>query len=248
MDLTTEALVLAALPHGENGAVVRFLTPGDGLVAGYVRGGRSRRLRPVLQPGNRVVLGLRARVESQLAAATVELSAARAGIAVDALGAASLDWLTAASAALLSEGIDHGRLYAALEALLGAMALGAGDRAAAAGVARYELLLLAELGFGLDLSACAATGATEDLAYVSPRSSRAVSRAAGAPYAARLLALPGFLRGEGGSPGWADILAGLRTTGFFVARDLLGDRRPGLGEARHRLATLAAQRAEAAEL
>ena len=243
MDLHTPALVLAALPHGESGAVVRFLTPGDGLIAGYVRGGRSRRLRPVLQPGNRVELGLRARVESQLAAATVELAASRAGIAVDALGAAALGWLTAATAALLSEGASHAPLYGALDALLEAMALGADDRTVAAGVARYELLLLAELGFGLDLASCAATGTSTDLAYVSPKSSRAVSRGAGAPYAARLLPLPAFLTGADAPPGWDDIAAGLATTGFFVARDLIGERREGLAAARHRLATIAAQRA-----
>jgi DNA repair protein RecO (recombination protein O) len=246
MELDTPALVLAALPHGENGAVVRFLTPGDGLMAGYVRGARSRRLRPVLQPGNRVELGLRARVDSQLAAATVELSASRAGIAVDALGAAALDWLTAATAALLTEGAAHPRLYTALDALLGAMALGAEDRAVAAGVARYELLLLAELGFGLDLASCAATGATTDLAYVSPKSSRAVSRAAGAPYAARLLPLPGLLLGAAGTPDWSDVGAALVTTGFFVERDLLDERRAGLAEARHRLATIATRRGEPA--
>jgi len=235
MEVITPAIVCALLAHGEHGAVVRFLTPADGLVAGYVRGGRSTRLRPVLQPGNGVTLSLRARVDTQLAAATVELIAARAALATSVAGLAALDWLTSLTATALSEGVPHPALYMALEALITAIAAGADALPLAEGVVRYELLLLAELGFGLDLTRCAATGETADLCYVSPKSSQAVSRGAGLPYAARLLPLPAFLIGD--AP--ADAVAvhdGLALTGYFLERDVLAGRRLDIFGARERLA------------
>ena len=235
MHLAAAAIVLTALPHGEHGAVVRFLTPGDGVVAGYVRGGRSRKLRPVLQPGNIVALDLRARVDTQLAAATVELVTSRAGLAFDRLHAAATEWLTALTAAVLGEGQAVPRLHAALDALLGGMAAGLAGADAAAGVARYELLLLDASGFGLDLGSCAATGAIDDLAFVSPKSSQAISAGAGAPYATKLLPLPPLLRGAGAAPGWHDVAAALKTTGWFVERDLLIGREAALRPARARL-------------
>ena len=238
MHLTTPALVLTALPHGEHGAVVRFLTPDDGLQAGYVRGGRSRRIRPSLQPGNVVALELRARVDTQLAAATVELVTSRAGLAFDRLTAAATEWLTILTAALLPEGQAHVRLHAGLDALLGGMSAGIPAADAAAGIARYELLLLAELGFGLDLSQCAATGSTDDLVYVSPRSSQAVSRAAGAPYAAKLLPLPALLREDRAATGWLGVDDALTTTGWFLERNLLTGRATELLAARARLVTI----------
>lgn len=237
MDRTTAAIVCAVLPHGEHGAVVRFLAAETGLVAGYVAGGRSRRLRPVLQPGNGVEVRLRARTETQLAAATVELVRARTAIAAERLPAAALEWLTSLTATVLDEGTPQPRLFAALDGLLDAMLLGAEPYRWLAGVVRYELLVIEHLGFGLDLSACAATGlaaADADLAYVSPKSSQGVGRVAGAPYAAKLLPLPGFLLG--GDAGNRDnIAAGLRTTGFFLARDVLTGRATSLLAARERL-------------
>jgi DNA repair protein RecO (recombination protein O) len=235
MHFDTPAIVCALLPHGEHGAVVRFLSPRDGLIAGYVRGGRSRRLRPVLQPGNGVALTLSARVDTQLASATVELTAARAALATSAAGAAALEWLTALTATALSEGVPHPALYDALDALIGAVAAGAGALALGAGVVRYEHLLLAELGFGLDLSSCVATGATTDLAYVSPKSSQAVSRAAGLPYAARLLPLPGFLISDAPADA-AAVLDGLLLTGHFLERDVLTNRSRDILGPRERLA------------
>jgi DNA repair protein RecO (recombination protein O) len=235
MHLETPAIVCAVLAHGEHGAVARFLTPRDGLVAGYVRGGRSRRLRPVLQPGNGVALSLSGRVETQLASATVELTAARAALATSAGGAAALEWLTSLTAAALAESVPHPPLFAALEALSSAIAAGAGAEALVEGVVRYEHLLLAELGFGLDLGSCAATGATTDLCYVSPKSSQAVSRAAGLPYAARLLPLPGFLIGTGATDA-AALHDGLTLTGYFLERDVLGARARDLFAPRERLA------------
>ncbi len=235
MHLDTPAIVLALLPHGEHGAVVRFLTPDNGLVAGYVRGGRSSRFRPVLQAGNGVALSLRARTDSQLAAATVELTAARAALAVTGVGLAALDWLTSLTAAALAEDDPHPALFRSLEAVVSAIAAGAGPLALGEAVVRYEHRLLGELGFGFDLSCCAATGATADLAYVSPKSNQAVSRGAGLPYAGRLLPLPGFLIGAGVADA-GSIADGLKLTGHFIERDVLTGRAGGIMPVRQRLA------------
>lgn len=234
MQLDTPAIVCAVLPHGEHGAVVRSLTPDHGLVAGYVRGGRSRKFRPVLQPGNAVALALRARVDTQLAAATVELVAARAALATTAIALSALDWLTALTATALAEDAPHPALYRALDALTAAIAAGAGAAPLGEAIVRYEHLLLGELGFGLDLSRCAATGTIHDLAFVSPRSSQAVSRAAGLPYADRLLPLPGFLIATAPADA-AAITDGLRLTGYFLTRDVLTGRAATVLSARERL-------------
>lgn len=236
MNLTDEAIVCAVLPHGEHGAVVRLFTPTTGLVAGYVRGGRSRKLRPMLQPGNLVQANLRARVDEQMPAASVELLRSRATLAMDRLTAPGIEWLCSLTAATLAEGLAQPQLYAALSGLLDVMDHADDSRLWIAGLVRYELLLLEKLGFGLDLSECAATGSKDDLVYVSPKSSKAVSHGAGLPYAARLLPLPAFLRGKGGTPGWAEIVDGLKTTGYFLERDLLNQgRRAEMMAARERL-------------
>lgn len=236
MHLTDEAIVCAVLPHGEHGAVVRLLTRSAGLAAGYVRGGRSRKMRPVLQPGNTVQAELRARVQEQLAGATVELLRSRAGLAIDRLAAPAVEWLCGLTATTLSEGSAYPQVYPALGGLLDVMEHSDDPRQWMAGLVRYEMLLLEQLGFGLDLSECAATGTRDDLAFVSPKSSKAVSRAAGEPYAARLLPLPAFLRGEPGIASWADISAGLGTTGYFLERDVLNaGKRSDMLAARERL-------------
>lgn len=248
LNLDTIATVCAVLPHGEHGCVVRLLTVGDGLRAGYVRGGRGRRLRPVLQPGNRVQANLRGRVEEQLAALTVELVQSRALLALDPLAAAALEWFGGLLAAVLPEGQPHPAVASAFEALLDAMAQKA-SLAWAVDAARFELRLLAELGFGLDLSACAATGetaASAELSHVSPRSGRAVSRLAAAPYAHRLLALPALLRNNDLSADWTEVAEALRLTGFFIARDLLEGRARALLAGRDRLLALVDRRAAAA--
>ena len=235
MQLTDEAIVCAVLPHGEHGAVVRLLTRSAGLAAGYVRGGRSRKMRPILQPGNVVQAELRARVEEQLAGLTVELLRSRASLGMDRLAGPGVEWLCGLTATTLSEGSAYPQVYPALGGLLDVMEHSDDPRLWMAGLVRYELLLLEQLGFGLDLSECAATGSKDDLAFISPKSSRAVSRAAGEPYAARLLPLPVFLR-EGGPASWADINAGLRTTGYFLERDVLnGGKRGDMLAARERL-------------
>jgi DNA repair protein RecO (recombination protein O) len=234
MHLVADALVLAVRAHGEHGAVVRAFTRGDGVQPGYVRGGHSRRLRPILQPANVIRGEWRARTDAQLAALTVELVHSRAPLHAEPLAAAALEWLTAVTAAALPEAQPYPRLHDALAGVLDAVEAAPSARGWAAALARYELLLLAELGFGLDLSACAATGATDDLAYVSPKSGAAVSRAAAAGYEARLFVLPSFLV-AGGAADWPDVLAALALTGHFLERDVLVDRRRDTLAARGRL-------------
>lgn len=234
MHVLAEAIVCAVRPHGEHGAIVRALTPADGLLAGYVRGGRSRRFRPVLIPGNIVRGEWRARADDQLPALTVELVETRAPLLAEPLPAAAIDWATALAATILPEGQPYPRVHAALDGVLAAVAAAPAARGWAAALVRYELLLLAELGFGLDLSACIATGASDDLAYVSPRSAAAVSRAAGEPYRHRLLPLPAFLR-AGGPGDWPQLFDGLALTGHFLARDLLAGPAAQVLPARERL-------------
>lgn len=234
MHLRAEAIVLSVRAHGEHGAVVRALTAADGVQAGYVRGGRSRRLRPVLQPANSILGEWRARTEDQLGSLSAELVHSLAPLHAEPLAAAALDWVTALTAAALPEGQPYPRLHAGLSGVIGAVEAAPAARGWAAALVRYELLLLAELGFGLDLDRCAATGTADDLAFVSPKSASAVSRAAATGYEARLLPLPSFLR-DGAAPDWPDILAGLRLTGHFLARDVLTDRRAETLAARDRL-------------
>lgn len=234
MHVTAEAIVCAIIAHGEHGAVVRVLTPQHGLQAGYVRGGRSRRLRPVLLAGNIVQVDLRARTDSQLAQMTVELIHSRAPLMGEPLAAAAIDWATALAATLLPEGQTYPRLHSGLDGLLSAIEAAPAARGWAVALVRFELLLLAEMGFGLDLSACVVTGARDDLRWVSPKSGSAVSGAAGEAYAARLLPLPHFLT-EGGEGSWPEIQDGLGLTGYFLKRNLLVERRATILDARDRL-------------
>jgi DNA repair protein RecO (recombination protein O) len=234
MHLVARAIVVAVRPHGEHGAIARLLTREEGVLPGYVRGGHSRRLRPVLLAGNVVQAEYRARTEEQLAQLAVELVHSRAPLLPEALPAAAIEWGCALTASALPEGQEYPRLYEAFDGLLSAIEAAPSARGWAAALVRYELLLLSELGFGLDLSECAATGATEALAYVSPRSGRAVSREGAGAYRDRLLPLPAFLL-HGGSARWDEIFDALRLTGHFLARDLLIERQADILAARERL-------------
>lgn len=160
MHLETPAIVCAVRAHGEHGAIVRALTPGDGLQAGYVRGGRSRRLKPVLVPGNLVQADYRARTDEQLATLTVEPIHSRAFLLTEPLAAAGIDWAAALTAAALPEGQPYPRLYEGLDGLLAAIEAAPSARGWAAALVRYELLLLGELGFGLDAEELAAVPRT----------------------------------------------------------------------------------------
>lgn len=217
MQTADEALVLTLLPHGEHGAVVRFLGLHIGLRAGYVHGARGRRMRATIHPGNRVAVTLSARSETALPSAAVEPIASRALIAFAPGPALALGWLTELTAATLSEAVPHPRLATALDSLLDGLAAGLDGPAMLMAVARYELLLLEEEGLGLDLAACALGGPAADLAFVSPRTGRAVSRAMahGQSWASRLLPLPLPLR-DGGPASEADTRAALALTGHFL--------------------------------
>ena len=234
MNIETLAIVCALRTHAEHGAIVRLITPKDGLQAAYVRGARGRRMRPVLVPGNLVQARLRSRTEEQLAHAEVELMHSRAPLLSEPLPAAAIDWVTALTATALPEAQPYPRIYDALDALLALIEAAPSALGWAGLLVRYELLLLAELGFGLDLERCAVTGSNDDLVAVSPRSGRAVSAAEAEPYAGRLLALPEFVL-KGGEPNWPEIRDGLELSGHFLLRDVLTGRSAGVAEARSRL-------------
>ncbi len=234
MRFITPAIVVALRPHGEHGAVVRLMTPEHGLQAAYVRGARGRRLRPVLVAGNLVEASLAARSDAQLAQATVELVHSRAPLLGEPLPAAAIDWACALTATVLPEGQPYARLFDALDGLLGAVEAAPAASGWGAALVRFELLLLADLGFGLDLEDCAVSGDVDDLIAVSPRSGRAVSAAQAEPYLGKLLPLPRFIR-DGGQAGWRDILGGLALSGHFLMRDLIPDRAAPVAAARDRL-------------
>jgi DNA repair protein RecO (recombination protein O) len=234
MRISTPAIVVALRPHGEHGAVVRLMTPEHGLQAAYVRGARGRRLRPVLIPGNQVEAALAARTDTQLPQGTVELVHSRGPLLAEPLPAAAIDWACALTAAALPEGLPFPRLYEALDGLLAAIEAAPAANGWGAAMVRYELLLLAELGFGLDLERCAVSGDRDELIAVSPRSGRAVSAAEAEPYLGKLLLLPPFVI-KGGGGNWEQILQGMALSGHFLMRDVVTDRLSPIGEARDRL-------------
>ncbi len=229
--LRTLAIICSVRSHGEHGAVVRALTPENGLMSGYVRGARSRIMRPVLIPSNIVQADYRARTEEQLASMTAELQQSRGPYLGEPLASAALDWVTALTAAVLPEEYSYPHLHSALTALLDAICSAPSAKGWAVAVVRYELLLLSELGFGLSLDKCAVTGTANDLIYISPKSAMAVSTHAGQKYKERLLPLPSFLK-DSVTPEWHDIFDGLRVTGFFLKRHFFEDRRNDVMAAR----------------
>lgn len=231
MDWTEDAVVLAARRHGESAAVVSVLTRGQGRYAGLVRGGWGSRARGLYLPGNRVRAVWRARLAEHLGSLVCEpLESAAARFLDDPARLAALSAAAALCEAALPEREPHPAAYDGILALVGALA----GQAWAEAYVLWELALLAELGYGLDLGRCAATGLNDDLAFVSPRTGRAVSLSAGMPYRDRLLPLPGFLVGRAGS-GPEDVVAGLRTTGHFLERHVFQPRDRGLPPARERL-------------
>jgi DNA repair protein RecO (recombination protein O) len=234
MRTETKAIVCAVRSHGEHGAIVRLMTPEHGLAAAYVRGARGRRMRPVLMPGNVVEARLSARTETQLPQSSIELVHSRGPLLSEPLPAAAIEWATVLTATALPEGQPYPRLYEALEGLLDAIEAAPSASGWGAALVRYELLLLAELGFGLDLDRCAVSGGHDNLVAVSPKSGRAVNAAEAEPYAGKLLPLPPFVR-EGGAASWEEIGQGLNLTGHFLLRDLLADRSRPVADARERL-------------
>jgi len=233
MEWSDEAVVLSVRPHGETAAVAELFTRAHGRHLGLVHGGRSRRLRPLLQTGNHVSATWKARLADNLGHLTLELLEPHAAKLLDDPSALAALGSMASLARLLAERDPHPSLFEVTLFVLGFM----GDRDVwPALLVRWELALLEELGFGLDLTTCAATGGSDDLVYVSPRTGRAVSREAGAPYAERLLALPGFLAPAGiRTASREDVRAGFALTGYFLEARILRPREMVLPDARQRM-------------
>ena len=238
MDWSDEGIFLSAKPLGEANAVAELFTLGHGRHLGLVRGGRSRRMRPLLQPGNLLRATWRARLSEHLGGFNVELIEAHAGRILDDPRALAAIGSIAGLARLLPERDPHPALYAATLQILRSFDDGGLWPAL---LVRWELQLLQELGFGLDLSECAATGVDADLAYVSPRSGRAVSRDAGQPYCSKLLKLPAFVIDEEAPAGEGDVVAGFALTGHFLERDVLEPHGLTMPQARERLIGLLAR-------
>ena len=230
MQWSDEGIVLGSRRHGEGNAILELMTRAHGRHLGLVRGGAGSRLRPVLQPGNRVGCTWRARLDEHLGHYAVEALDARAAAFLPVAHALYGMTHLAALCRLLPERDPHPRIHAVLAQVLDGLI---DPRRAAPDMVRFELTLLAELGFGLDLSACAASGQETDLVYVSPKSGRAVSRQAGEPWRDRLFALPAFLReSRADEPSPQDIADGFALTGFFLAHRVLEPRGLSLAEAR----------------
>lgn len=239
MEWRDQGALLSVRPHGERAAIIEVFTAEHGLHAGVVRGGASRRIAPLLQPGAQLDLTWRARLEDHIGSYTVEPIRSRAGaVLADRPALAALSSVCALLCFALPEREPHPDLYRASLDLLDALGAAPGWQAL---YLRWEVRLLEELGFGLDFSRCAVTGASDDLAYVSPKTGRAVSRAGAGDWADRLLPLPDCLMGQGPASA-ADLAEGLRLTGHFLekwlASELVG--RP-LPEARARCAALLAR-------
>jgi DNA repair protein RecO (recombination protein O) len=225
MEWTDEGIVLGVRRHGESSAIVELLTRGHGRHLGLVRGGASSRMRPLLQPGNSVTAVWRARLDEHLGMyAPLEGTRLRAASLLASSHAVYGVTHLAALARLLPERDPHEDIYEMLEQTLDDFDDAGG---AAVHLVRFELAMLTELGFGLDLENCAATGETRDLVYVSPKSGGAVSRAAGEPWRDRLLRLPPYLRpGEADHQKWSDqdLQDGFQLTGMFLLRHVLEPR------------------------
>jgi DNA repair protein RecO (recombination protein O) len=214
IEWSDEGFLVAVRPHGEDAAIIQLLTLEQGRFAGLVRGGQGRRMSGVLQLGNRLQGQWKARLADQLGSFQVELLEA---VAARFLGEADRLAALTSACAVIERALPEPEHWAEV-------------------YVRWELAVLADLGFGLDLKACAVTGETENLAYVSPRSGRAVSLEAAGPYKERLLPLPGFLAGRGGG-GAEEIAQGLALTAYFLERNIFHPQDRPLPDARLRLAT-----------
>ena len=234
MQWTDEGIVLGVRRYGETSVILELMTAERGRHLGLVRGGAGRRLRAVLQPGNSLRATWRARLDDHLGNYAVEALNLRAAGYLNAAHAVHGVTHLAALCRLLAEREPHARMHAELELILDSL-----DDAAAVApmIARFELGFLAELGFGLDLSSCAATGTTADLIYVSPKSGRAVSRDAGEAYRDRLLRLPAFLRSDAEPESAEDLADAFSLTGFFLDRHAFSPRGLPLPEARAHFVT-----------
>ena len=233
MEWSDEGIVLSARRHGESSAIAMLLTEGHGRHAGLVRGGSGKRARGVLERGNRVHAAWHARLDEHLGTLRCELIVSTAaGVLDDPVRLAVLSAACAVAEVALPEREPHPLIYAGLARVLASLD---GDAWGETYV-RWELALLGDLGFGLDLSLCAATGQSDELSYVSPRSGRAVSLSAGEPYKDRLLALPRFLLEDAAEADAPALVAGLALTAHFLAQHVLAPHGRALPDARLRLA------------
>lgn len=232
MEWRDDGIIIGLRRHGETSVIVELLTPDHGRHLGLVRGGRSRRMQVVLQPGNSVHATWRARLDEHLGSYSLELDVWRAATLMESRSALYSFAVLAAHTRLLPERDPHPEFYARL---IDALPTLSDPARAAETIVRFELELLAELGFGLDLTECAATGGRQELIYVSPKSGRAVSRLAGTPYADRLLPLPAFLRLGGAEGEPHDIISGFALTGFFLTRHVFEPRRMTFPPERQRM-------------
>lgn len=237
MEWSDEGLVLGARRHGESATVVTILTRDNGRHAGLARGGQGPKARGLFQPGNLVSARWRGRLAEHLGNWTCELMAGYAAAVMDEPGKlAALSAACAMLEAALPEREPVPRVYADSLAFVAGLAAESGANARwPEAYARWELQFLADLGFGLDLSACAATGSTEDLVFVSPRSGRSVSAAAGEPYRNKLLELPAFLKEPGTSGDPSAVQSALRLTGYFLERHVFAPQGRSIPPARIRL-------------
>jgi DNA repair protein RecO (recombination protein O) len=231
MQWTDEGVVLGVKRHGETSVILELMTQERGRHLGLVRGGSGTRLRGVLQPGNSLRATWRARLDEHLGHYAVEGINLRAAGFLTAAHAVHGVTHVSALCRLLAEREPHARIYGALEDILDKIEV---QFSAAMLIARFELAFLAELGFGLDLETCAATGTTTNLVYVSPRSGRAVSRTAGEEYRDKLLRLPAFLRTGDEVPSPVDLADAFALTGFFLERHAFEPRGLPISPARAR--------------
>jgi DNA repair protein RecO (recombination protein O) len=245
MQWTDEGVIIGTRRHGETSLIVELMTAAHGRHLGLVRGGRSRKAQPLLQPGNSVSATWRARLDAHLGYYTVEGTAERAARLIETQAGLYGIQALAALLRLLPERDSHPKLYDGLVAILDYL----DDPIVAGGlIVRFELKLLDDLGFGLDLSQCAATGSNDDLAYVSPKTGRAVSRSSGEPYHDKLLPLPAFLleAPSEANPDAEAVSEAFRLTGYFLARHVYEPRGLQPSDARAAFLGLVARKRDAA--
>lgn len=231
MQWRSDAFVLTTRRHGESSAIINVLSREEGRYAGLIRGGAGKNRRPIIEPGNRITATWRARLEEHLGTFECELIEAHAARWLgDALRLSAMSAALGVAATALPERESHAPVFDGLEILIAS--LGGEDWPSV--YVKWEVGLLGELGFGLDLSCCASTGQTDDLIYVSPKSGRAVSREAGEPYKDKMLPLPAFLRESGRAGSKQEVSAGLKLTAHFLDSQVYSASGSELPDARKR--------------
>ena len=217
MEWRSTGILLRTRRHGETSVIIDAFTPERGRCAGVVRGGTSRKLAPILQPGAQLDLRWRARLEEHIGSFTIEPERSRAALVMGSrLALSGLNAVLGLLVFCLPERAGYPALYARSEQLLDLLGQ---DEVWPLAYLRWEMALLDDMGFGLDLSCCAVTGAQEDLVFVSPKTGRAVSAAGAGTWASRLLHLPPIMLGQGDAPD-AEIVEALQVTGFFLDQHL----------------------------